>query len=124
MSYMDEPGMNAFWDQIDNVFARLSEAVGSARLDNGTTLVLLAVNGNTLQSINLSDGLAADSEAAGKFEFVNGILIIKAVDDTPLKQIDFDARYARSLSYDSSTKVLSLKNGNGVTIPNSSVTLS
>lgn len=114
---MDEPGMEIFWDQVDNVFARLSEAVGSARLDNKTTLVLVAVNGTDLMSVNLSDGLAADSEAANSFEFVNGVLTVKAADGTTqLKQIDFDVRYARHLAYDSSTKRLTLQDGNRNTL--------
>lgn len=116
MSYMDEPGMNIFWNQIDSVFARLSEAVGSATF-SGTVLVLVAADGVTqLGSIDLSNGLAADFEAANSFEFVNGVLTIKAVDDTQLKQIDFDARYARHLAYDPSTKRLTLQDGDRRTL--------
>ena len=111
MAYLDTRGLNDLWARISALFARRNEAVGSATL-NVTTLQLIAVDGTYLGTVDLSNGLAADSEAAKSFEFVNGTLTVNAVDGTQLKQIGFDARYARYLSYDSSSKQLKLLNGN------------
>lgn len=121
MAYLDTRGLNDLWARISALFARRNEAVGSATL-NTTTLQLVAVDGTQLGTINLSNGLAADSEAAGTFTFNGGELAIKNVDGSNNNSFDFDARYARGLTYVESTKKLTLRDGNGNAL--STVTLS
>lgn len=68
MSYMDEPGMNAFWEQVDAIFARMTAAAGSLVL-SGTSLILRSISGADLSSIDLAQTFAtkeyADNAASG-----------------------------------------------------------
>lgn len=61
MSYLDDNGLVALWDQIDSIFTRLTEAGASISL-SGTSLVLTSAAGGQLSSIDLGNTFATKSE--------------------------------------------------------------
>lgn len=73
MTRLDLSGLRDLWYRIDDIFARLTEAVGSISW-NSPTLSWTMASGGSGGSVNLSNGLATDDEAAGSIG-VNGTTI-------------------------------------------------
>lgn len=172
MARLDLGGLRDLWYRIDDIFARLTEAAGSIAL-SGTSLVLSAVSGGTLStvdlngtfatdaeaghslswnspnltlnsvnggslgSVNLNTGLATDAEAAHALSLSNSSLVLKSVSGQTLSTVSLetlidnavssgtsgllhvstaDALYGRALSWNSTTKTLSLISRDGTTI--------
>ena len=89
MSHIDDWGMRDFWYRIGDIFARKTEAGGSLSWD-GTHLSLNSVaDGGTLDTEDLSDGLAKESEAAHTLtlDLANSVLILKSVDNQELARV-------------------------------------
>jgi hypothetical protein len=80
--------MRDFWYRIGDIFARKTEAGGSLSWD-GTNLSLNSVAGGTLDTEDLSDGLAKESEAAHtmSLDLANSVLILKSVDNRELARV-------------------------------------
>lgn len=131
MSYLNGQGLNALWSQIDDVFARLSEAGHNIALAD-TTITLYAVDGTALASINLNSKFPTTSQAAGSLSLSGNTLSLLAVDGSSRNSVDLsntgggitlaqaNALYGKSLSI--SGKTLYLRNANGaelnhVTLP-------
>ena len=112
MAYLDETRLLELWDKVDAVFARLTEAGASISL-SGTNLVLTSATGAELASVPLGDTFATDQELQDA---------ISTGTQGMLTQAAADGRYARSMTYISSTKQLTLRDGNGNAL--STVTLS
>ena len=64
MTRLDLSGLRDLWYRIDDIFARLSEAIGSITF-SGTTLSWYFANGTFSDSIDLDTVFAKDTEAAG-----------------------------------------------------------
>lgn len=88
MSHIDDWGMREFWYRIGDIFARRTEAGGSLSWD-GSNLSLNSVAGGTLDTEDLSDGLATESEAAHtmSLDLANSVLILKSVDNQELARV-------------------------------------
>lgn len=103
MSYLDNVGLGDLANRIAEVFASKVQAAGNMSL-SGTTLILLAVSGGQLQTIDLGSVFVTDQE------------LQQAISDGTsgmLTQSAADSRYARSITYVASTKQLTLRDGNG-----------
>ena len=61
MAYLDETRLLELWDQVDSVFARLTEAGASISL-SGTNLVLTSAAGTQLSSIDLNGTFVTEQE--------------------------------------------------------------
>lgn len=103
MSYLDTRGLNDLWDRIGAVFARLTQAAGSLAL-SGTSLILTSCSGAQLSSVDLNGTFATDQEVQNA---------ISSGTSGMLTRSSADGLYARSLTYVSSTKQLTLRDGNG-----------
>lgn len=130
MSYLNGQGLNALWSQIDEVFARLSEAGHNIALAD-TTITLYAVDGTALASINLNSKFPTTSQAAGSLSLSGNTLSLLAVDGSSRGSVDLSStgggiaastangRFGNSLNKSGNT--LQLLNYNGSVI--STVTL-
>lgn len=110
MAYLNMRGLDDLWARIGEVFGRRTQAAGNQTL-NGTVLALVAIDGNQLASIDLNDTFATDQELSDmKTELEQAIS-----DGTSgmLTRSAADGRYARSFTYVSSSKQLTLRDGNG-----------
>ena len=103
MAYLDDNGLQMLWNQVDSIFARLTEAGASISL-SGTSLVLTSAAGTELASVPLGDTFATDAEVQQA---------ISSGTQGMLTQTAADGRYARSITYVESTKKLTLRDGNG-----------
>lgn len=103
MAYLNSRGLASLWDRISQTFGRRTQSAGSQSL-NGTVLALVAIDGNTLSTVDFSSAIssAVSSGTSG--------LVTKDEANT---------QYGNGLSL--SGKKLSLVNSKGNTI--SSVTL-
>lgn len=103
MAYLNPRGLDELWDRISSIFGRKTQAAGSQNL-NGTTIVLLAIDGNELSSIDLGATFVTKDELdAAISEGTTGLLTRSAA----------DGLYARSQTYVEGTKALTLRDGNG-----------
>ena len=124
MSRLDLSGLRDLWYRIDDIFARLSEAIGSISF-SGTTLSWSYANGASAGSVDLDQTFAKDTEAAGSMTSSGYSIQLKSVSGSGLgSAIDLStllkAYFARGISVSGST--LKLENGNGsqldsVTLP-------
>lgn len=87
MSYLNGHGLNSLWAQIDDVFARLSEAGHNIALAD-TTITLYAVDGTALASIDLNSKFPTKTQAAGSLSMSGSSITLKAVDGTQLSSVD------------------------------------
>lgn len=62
MSYLDEIGLGQLWQRVDDIFARLTEAVGSMSFSDGV-LTLFSCANDSLDSENLDNYFASHDEA-------------------------------------------------------------
>lgn len=68
MAYVDYDYIKALWERIGTVFARKTKAAASLVL-SGTSLVMNAVSGDQLASVDLGSTFATDAEAVGSVTF-------------------------------------------------------
>ena len=122
MTRLDLSGLRDLWYRIDDIFARLTEAGGSLSWDNAKNLTLVSCAGGTLNTVNLDNGLATDTEAAGdlttsgtygiKLKNINGSAIGTAIDLSNLLKGYFGRGLAKS------NNKIYLVNGNGSQLGN------
>ena len=103
MAYLDDNGLQTLWAQVDSIFARLTEAGASISL-SGTNLVLTSAAGTQLASVDLGATFATDAEVQQAISSGTSGMLTRAA---------ADGLYARSMTYVSSTKQLTLRDGNG-----------
>jgi hypothetical protein len=78
MSRFDETAMYQFWNRIGDVFARRLEAAKSLVL-SGTSLVLSAVSGQQLASVNLAGTFATNATAGHSLSISGRTITLKNV---------------------------------------------
>lgn len=130
MARLDLGGLRDLWYRIDDIFARLTEAGGSFTWSS-PSLTLNSVAGGTLDTVNLGNGLAEDSEAAHSLEAsgfkltlrsVTGAALTSALDLTAQAKTALNNYFGRKLSWTSSTGKLALQGNDGTELD--SVTIS
>lgn len=130
MARLDLGGLRDLWYRIDDIFARLTEAGGSFTWSS-PNLTLNSVAGGTLDTVNLGNGLAEDTEAAHSLEAsgfkltlksVAGTVLTNALDLTAQAKTALNGYFARGLTWSSSTGKLTLDAGDGTDLD--SVTIS
>ena len=112
MAYLNSRGLDELWERISSLFGRKTQAAGNQTL-SGSVLALVAIDGNQLASIDLGATFVTKEELQQAIEDGTTGLLTKTA---------ADARYARSHTYVSSSKQLTLRDGNGNAL--STVTLS
>ena len=65
MAYLDEDGMTALWNQVDAIFARLTEAGGSITFDGSNLALISCSNAQLGTSIPLANTFAKRNQAVG-----------------------------------------------------------
>lgn len=93
MARLDLGGLRDLWYRIDDIFARLTEAAGSIAL-SGTSLVLSAVSGGTLSTIDLDGTFATDAEAGHSLALDANTLRLRNVGGTNLSSINLANQFA------------------------------
>lgn len=150
MARLDLGGLRDLWYRIDDIFARLTEAIGSISF-SGTTLSWNYASGASAGSVDLNNTFATDAELASRAGHslgASGMTIIlyngngsqissasiatainSAIDSAVssgtsglLSVSTADDRYGASLYYNSSSKQLQLVSRDGTAL--STVTLS
>lgn len=97
MSYLDRTGLGALAERIAAKFPFRTEAAGSMNL-SGTNIVLVAVSGNTLSTVDLNSKFATDSEAGKTLEISGNKITLKAVDGTTLSSVDIGSAISSAVS--------------------------
>lgn len=111
MARLDLGGLRDLWYRIDDIFARLTEAAGSLAL-SGTSLVLSAVSGGTLSTVDLNGTFATDAEAGHGLSWNSPNLTLNSVNGGSLGSVNLgtglatDAEAAHALSLSNSSLVL------------------
>lgn len=132
MAYLNMQGLTSLWNKISEVFARKTKAAASLVL-SGTSLVMSAVSGDQLASVDLGGTFATDAEAAHSLSSTDFTLSLKNVNGTQLSSVALtsqaraalDPRYGARLSRDGRTITLVAKDGstlNSVTVPDTDLT--
>lgn len=109
MAYLDDNGLQSLWNQVDSIFARLTEAGASISL-SGTSLVLTSAAGTQLSSIDLNGTFVTEQELQQA---------ISGATSGTISENTANGRFGNSLSL--SGNQLKLVNYNGTVI--STVTL-
>lgn len=121
MARLDLGGLRDLWYRIDDIFARLTEA-GASFTWSSPNLTLNSAAGGTLDTVNLGNGLAEDSEAAHSLEAsgfkltlrsVTGAVLTSALDLTAQAKTALNNYFGRKLSWTSSTGKLALQGNDG-----------
>ena len=125
MTRLDLSGLRDLWYRIDDIFCRLTEAIGSISF-SGTTLSWSYASGSPAGSVDLDQTFAKDTEAAGsivtsgdhslQLKNVNGSNLGSSVDVYSLLSDDF----ATGLSVSGSTLYIDSGTGghlDNVTLP-------
>ena len=125
MTRLDLSGLRDLWYRIDDIFCRLTEAIGSITF-SGTTLSWSYASGASAGSVDLDQTFAKDTEAAGsivtsgdhslQLKSVSGSSLGSSVDVYSLLSDDF----ATGLSTSGSTLYLDNAGGShldNVTLP-------
>lgn len=95
MARLDLGGLRDLWYRIDDIFARLTEAIGSISF-SGTTLSWSYASGGSAGSVDLNNTFATDAEAGHSLSFNqnNGNVTLNNVNGGNLNSVDLDTRYA------------------------------
>lgn len=127
MSYLDEIGLGQLWQRVDDIFARLTEAVGSMSFNSGTgVLTLFSCAGGELDSEDLDTRYPTKDEAAASLELSGNTLYINDVNgnhNTPTGGVNLKTASGAAFSLGINGKTLYLKDASGNMIQNSSITL-
>lgn len=116
MARLDLGGLRDLWYRIDDIFCRLSEAIGSISF-SGTTLSWRRANGAAAGSVNLDSVFATDAQAAHSFTWSGTTLTLNSVAGGALGSVNLnsglasDSEAAHSLSLSNSSLVLESVSG-------------
>lgn len=86
MARLDLGGMRDLWYRIDDIFCRLSEAIGSISF-SGTTLSWSRANGAAAGSVNLDNVFATNAQAAHSLLLNGKRLSLVSCDGTVLSTV-------------------------------------
>lgn len=86
MARLDLGGLHDLWYRIDDIFCRLSEAIGSISF-SGTTLSWSRANGAAAGSVNLDNVFATDAQAAHSLRLNGKSLSLVSCDGTILSTV-------------------------------------
>lgn len=86
MARLDLGGLRDLWYRIDDIFARLSEAIGTITF-SGTTLSWARANGASAGSINLDSVFATDAQAAHSLSLAQSSLVLRSVSGATLATV-------------------------------------
>ena len=86
MARLDLGGMRELWYRIDDIFCRLSEAIGSISF-SGTTLSWSRANGDEAGSVNLDNVFVTNAQAAHSLRLNGKRLSLVSDDGTILSTV-------------------------------------
>lgn len=86
MTRLDLSGLRDLWYRIDDIFARLTEAVGSISWSSPTLSWTMASGGGG-SSVDLSDGLATEAEAGHSLSISGRTITLKNVNGGTLNSV-------------------------------------
>ena len=97
MTRLDLSGLRDLWYRIDDIFARLSEAIGSITF-SGTTLSWYLANGAFSNSIDLDTVFAKDTEALGSAGSDGLIIYFYNVNGTQVDYVNLSNAVSNAIS--------------------------
>lgn len=97
MARLDLGGLRDLWYRIDDIFCRLSEAIGSISF-SGTTLSWSRANGAAAGSVNLDGVFATDAQAAHSLSLSNSSLVLKSVSGATLSTVSLSTLINNAVS--------------------------
>ena len=86
MARLDLGGLHDLWYRIDDIFCRLSEAIGSISF-SGTTLSWRRADGAVAGSVNLDNVFATNAQAAHSLRLNGKSLSLVSCDGTILSTV-------------------------------------
>lgn len=86
MARLDLGGLHELWYRIDDIFCRLSEAIGSISF-SGTTLSWSRANGDAAGSVNLDRVFVTNAQAAHSLRLNGKRLSLVSDDGTILSTV-------------------------------------
>ena len=97
MARLDLGGLRDLWYRIDDIFCRLSEAIGSISF-SGTTLSWSRANGAAAGSVNLDSVFATDAQAAHGLSLSNSSLVLRSVSGATLSTVSLSTLINNAVS--------------------------
>ena len=97
MARLDLGGLRDLWYRIDDIFARLTEAIGSISF-SGTTLSWNYASGASAGSVNLDNTFATDAQAAHSLSLAESSLVLKSVSGATLSTVSLSTLLSQAVS--------------------------